>query len=168
MSLRPARHLLSHPEGHRRNPGSARGRPGLVAVCLLLLHPPGQFVLTIAHDDDRLLAPAILEGLSGAITVATLVDHAHDLGQRGKHGRDGLLRRRLVPVALDRIRDLELRILLQAIERTVVEVIVDRGAGDTADLEQVAALRQLGREIVHRSWRRGPCSRPGYGRRKAR
>ena len=67
-------------------------------------------------------------------------------GQRGQHGRDRLLRRRLVPVAGHRADDLELGMRGDAFEDAGVDGVVDRGAGEAADLEQVAAL---GLELRH-------------------
>ena len=45
--------LLRHPEGQRRDAGRDRDRHGLVAAGVLLLLPPGELVLAVAHDDRR-------------------------------------------------------------------------------------------------------------------
>src|SRR5690606_11744148 len=43
--------LLRHPEGERRHARRDGDRIGLVAVGVLLLLPPPQFVLAVTHDD---------------------------------------------------------------------------------------------------------------------
>ena len=82
------------------------------------------------------------EGLRGAIGVAALIDHGCDGGQRGKHSCDGLLRRRLVPVAVDVADDLEIGVLGEFALHALGDVVVDAGAGQTMDIEEVAAVRR--------------------------
>src|SRR5262249_44199686 len=115
----------------------------------LLLLPPLQLVLAIAHDDGRPGAAGGGKSLGSAITVATLIDHSGDFGQRGKHARDRLLRRRLIPIALDAGDDLELRVLLDALFDSGMDGIVDRSAGEPSDLEEISALRLELRHLDH-------------------
>src|SRR5205823_9973825 len=133
--------LLGDPESQRRDAGCDRSRPRLIAVLLLLLFPPLQLVLAIAHDDGRARLAGSGEGLGGAIAVAALIDDADDVGERGKDGRNRLLCRRLIPVALDRADDLELGMSGNRFDDAVMDRLIDRGAGKAADFEQVSALR---------------------------
>src|SRR5262249_48135623 len=75
--------LLRHPEGEGGDAGGDRGRPGGIAILRLLLLPPLQFVLAIAHDDGRPRLAAGGKGLRRAVAVAALVDDAGDVGERG-------------------------------------------------------------------------------------
>src|SRR6185437_16570881 len=65
--------LLRHPEGERRDARRDRGGPGGVAVLLLLLLPPLQFVLAIALDDGWARLTGSSEGLRRAVAVAALI-----------------------------------------------------------------------------------------------
>ena len=84
--------------------------------------------------------------LRRAVAVAALIDDADDRRQRGQNRRHRLLRRRLVPVAGDRGHDLEIGMFLHALENSGMDRVVDRSAGEAADLQQVAAL---GLELRH-------------------
>ena len=79
--------------------------------------------------------------LRRAVAVAALVDDADDVGERRQDARHRLLRRGLVPIAGDRADDLELGMVLDGFDDAVVDGLVDRRAGEAADLEEVAALR---------------------------
>ena len=91
--------------------GRDRDRHGLVAVGVLLLLPPGELVLAVAHDDAAGVGrPAALKACARAIAVAALGHHGGDLGQRRQDAGDRLLRHVCGPVAMHRADDLELRV----------------------------------------------------------
>src|SRR5689334_18757758 len=79
--LAAVEHLLRDPEGERRDARSDRRGPGRVAVLGLLLLPPLQLVLAVAHDDRRARPAGGGEGLRGTVAVAALVDDADDRRQ---------------------------------------------------------------------------------------
>src|SRR5262249_306179 len=105
-----------------------------ITVLVLLLFPPCEFVLTISHNNDRLFTSGRREGLGTAVTVASLGDYADDFRQRGKDGCDRLLGRSLIPVPLDAVDNLEFRMFLDAFRDPGMDRVVDRSAGQTADL----------------------------------
>ena len=84
-----------------------------------------------------------LEGLRGAVAVAALGHHRRDLGQAGQDAGHGRLRHGLVPVAMHRADDLELRVLGDALVDALGDLVVDEHAGEAADLQQIAALGHL-------------------------
>src|SRR5262249_47689862 len=55
--------LLGDPEGKRRDSRRDGGRPGHISIGVLLLFPPRELVLAVAHDDDGRRTSGGLEGL---------------------------------------------------------------------------------------------------------
>src|ERR1700740_2868949 len=72
--LATVQNLLCDPERKSRDTRRNRCRAGRVTVLGFLFLPPGQFVLTISHDDYRFLASGCSEGLRSPVSVASLVD----------------------------------------------------------------------------------------------
>src|SRR5690606_23469992 len=141
LHLLAVENLLGNPESKRGYAGRNRNRHGFVAVGVLLLFPPLQFVLTIAHDDDRRFALGGGESLRSAVTVATLRHDRIDFRQAWENARDGTLCDVCGPVAIDGTDDLEFRMLLHAFFDAGMDIVIDRNTGKAANFEQVAAIR---------------------------
>src|ERR1700730_308154 len=125
--------LLSDPEGKRRHAGRNRCGPGRITILSLLLFPKGEFVLAISHDDRGQLASGRAKGLPTAVSVATLVNHADNFGERRQNRRDRLLCRSLVPIAFDAIDNLKFRMLLDSLCDPGMDRVIDRGTSQTTD-----------------------------------
>ena len=96
------------------------------------------------------LRPGRGEGLRRAVAVAALRHDRDDvLRQARQDAGDRRLRLRLVPVAVHRADDLELRVLGDAFVDALGDLVVDEDAGEAADLEQLAALRELVLQVEH-------------------
>src|SRR5690606_26034979 len=106
--------LLRDPEGQRRDAWSDRHGHGLVAVGVLLLLPPDELVLPIAHHDDGCGAAGGGKSLRDAIAVTALRHHGRNFRETWKETGDRALGDILRPVTIDRAGDLELRMLFDA------------------------------------------------------
>src|ERR1700758_2666346 len=136
--------LLSDPESECGNAGSDRGRPSRIPALGFLLFPPLQFILPVAHYDDRFLATGGSKGLSGPITVAALIHHAPNVRKRRYDCGDRFLCRRLIPITLNAIHDFEFWMLFDTFRNTGMNRVIDRSAGQATDLQQVASLYPFG------------------------
>ncbi|MNT45151.1 hypothetical protein D3C72_1817170 [compost metagenome] len=107
-----------------------------------------QFVFTVAHDDGGCRALGGGESLCRTVTVTALRHDSRNFGKARQNAGDGALGDILRPVAIDRTDDLELRVLGDGVDDAGMDFIIDRNAGQTADLEQISALRHGLGEIV--------------------